>query len=64
MPVAVHHIMTAALNGKIYVFGGFVSRPNVVAWKPTDHASCLRSGERRMAGPRLAAHTARRRLGC
>lgn len=28
MPVPAHHIMTATLNGKIYVFGGFVSPAN------------------------------------
>ena len=34
----VHHAMTAAMNGKIYVFGGF-SRPGKdLAWQPVDNA--------------------------
>jgi N-acetylneuraminic acid mutarotase len=34
----VHHAMTAAVNGKIYVFGGF-SRPGKdLAWQPVDNA--------------------------
>jgi N-acetylneuraminic acid mutarotase len=33
-----HHAMTAAVNGKIYVFGGF-SRPGKdLAWQPIDNA--------------------------
>jgi N-acetylneuraminic acid mutarotase len=38
MLVPAHHIMSAALNGKIYVFGGFVKPADVAAWQPTDHS--------------------------
>ena len=34
MPVPAHHIMVATLNDKIYVFGGFVRPPSVLAWQP------------------------------
>jgi N-acetylneuraminic acid mutarotase len=34
MPVPAHHIMVATLDGKIYVFGGFVRPPAFVAWQP------------------------------
>src|SRR5206468_1988416 len=35
MPVPAHHVMVAALNGKIYVFGGFVA-PEQGGWSATD----------------------------
>ncbi len=38
MPVPAHHIMVAAWNDKIYVFGGFVRPPSFVAWQPIDRA--------------------------
>jgi N-acetylneuraminic acid mutarotase len=38
MPVPAHHIMTAALNGKIYVFGGFVSPKEFAAWQPINNS--------------------------
>jgi len=38
MLVPAHHIMTASVNGKIYVFGGFVKPADVAAWQPTDHS--------------------------
>jgi N-acetylneuraminic acid mutarotase len=34
MPVPAHHIMVTTLNNKIYVFGGFVRPPSVMAWQP------------------------------
>ena len=38
MPVPAHHIMTAMLHHKIYVFGGFVRPPTVLAWQPTNRS--------------------------
>ena len=38
MPVPAHHIMVATWNDKIYVFGGFVRPPSVLAWQPIDRA--------------------------
>jgi hypothetical protein len=38
MPVPAHHIMVATWNDKIYVFGGFVRPPSIVAWQPIDRA--------------------------
>jgi N-acetylneuraminic acid mutarotase len=34
----VHHAMTAALNGKIYVFGGFMRPGKDIAWQPVNNA--------------------------
>lgn len=34
----VHHGMTAALNGKIYVFGGFMRPGKDIAWQPVNNA--------------------------
>src|SRR5215831_20629516 len=34
----VHHAMTAAMNGKIYVFGGFMRPGKDLAWQPVDNA--------------------------
>src|SRR5438067_9535746 len=42
MPQPAHHIMTAALNDKIYVFGGFLNPANEheetteAGWQPTN----------------------------
>ncbi|TYL80845.1 Kelch repeat-containing protein [Bradyrhizobium cytisi] len=42
MPQPAHHVMTAALNGNIYVFGGFMNPPagreetNEAGWQPVD----------------------------
>jgi N-acetylneuraminic acid mutarotase len=38
MPAPAHHIMTAALDGKIYVFRGFVKPADIAAWQPTNLA--------------------------
>jgi len=38
MPVPAHHIMTAMLDHKIYVFGGFVRPANVLSWQPTNRS--------------------------
>ncbi len=38
MPAPAHHIMATALDGKIYVFGGFTRPPTVKAWQPTANA--------------------------
>src|SRR5713101_4633307 len=38
MPLPAHHIMTATLNGKIYVFGGFVSPKDFAAWQPINNS--------------------------
>jgi N-acetylneuraminic acid mutarotase len=38
MPVPAHHVMVAALGDKIYLFGGFMRPPTVVAWQPTSNA--------------------------
>jgi N-acetylneuraminic acid mutarotase len=34
MAVPAHHTAVAALNGKIYLFGGFATETGVVGWKP------------------------------
>jgi len=34
MQVPAHHIAAVALDGKIYVFGGFVGRPGTKVWQP------------------------------
>ena len=38
MPVPAHHIMMTTMNDKIYVFGGFVRPPSVLAWQPINRA--------------------------
>jgi N-acetylneuraminic acid mutarotase len=45
MPAPSHHIMTAVLNDKVYVFGGFVAAPSsgqtgaeATSWVPTDRS--------------------------
>ncbi len=38
MPMPSHHIMTATLNGKIYVFGGFASPKDFAAWQPINNS--------------------------
>src|SRR6266849_8879200 len=38
MPMPSHHIMTAILNGKIYVFGGFASPKDFAAWQPINNS--------------------------
>lgn len=38
MPVPTHHIMVVPLNGKIYVFGGFVRPAEVAAWQPVNRS--------------------------
>lgn len=35
MAVPAHHIAITAMNGKIYVFGGFTKPENLIAWQPT-----------------------------
>ena len=38
MPLATHHVALAEMNGKIYVFGGFVKPPSgPTAWVPIDN---------------------------
>ncbi len=34
MPEPAHHTATVALDGKIYVFGGFVGTPGARQWQP------------------------------
>ncbi len=34
MQVPAHHVASVAVNGKIYVFGGFVGRPGTKVWQP------------------------------
>jgi hypothetical protein len=62
MPFPAHHIMTAALGRKVYVFGGFV-RPAMSppGSRRTTPACTTRHG--RMAGSAADAHAARCRLG-
>jgi N-acetylneuraminic acid mutarotase len=38
MPVPAHHIMVATANDKIYVFGGFVRPPSILAWQPINRS--------------------------
>jgi N-acetylneuraminic acid mutarotase len=38
MLVAAHHAAAVALDGKVYVFGGFVGRPGTKAWQPIANA--------------------------
>lgn len=38
MPAPAHHIAVATWGDKIYVFGGFVRPPTLVAWQPTSNA--------------------------
>jgi N-acetylneuraminic acid mutarotase len=38
MLIPAHHAAAVALNGKIYVFGGFVGRPGGKAWQPIPSA--------------------------
>jgi N-acetylneuraminic acid mutarotase len=38
MAAPAHHIMAAPANGKIYVFGGFVSGSDSGAWKPSNRS--------------------------
>jgi len=38
MLLPAHHIMTAVLNGKIYVFGGFTSPKEFAAWQPLNNS--------------------------
>ncbi len=37
MPVPAHHVMVEVFGDKIYLFGGFVRPPTVVAWQPTSN---------------------------
>lgn len=38
MPIPAHHIMTTAVKGKIYVFGGFVKPQTGAGWQPTSNS--------------------------
>src|SRR5919201_3361574 len=38
MPVPAHHIMVAALNGKIYGLGGFVAPEQGTGWSATNRS--------------------------
>jgi N-acetylneuraminic acid mutarotase len=38
MQIPAHHAAAVALNGKIYVFGGFVGRPGTKVWQPIPSA--------------------------
>ncbi len=38
MPIPSHHSMTAVLNDKVYVFGGFLQPGKDLAWQPIDDA--------------------------
>src|SRR5438105_9818618 len=38
MPVPAHHIMAAAVNGRIFVFGGFIPSGDRDGWLPIDRA--------------------------
>jgi N-acetylneuraminic acid mutarotase len=38
MPLPAHHIMVAAMNDKIYIFGGFVRPPSIIAWQPINRS--------------------------
>ena len=38
MLVPAHHASAVALDGKVYVFGGFVGRPGTKAWQPIANA--------------------------
>src|ERR1700689_790887 len=38
MLIPAHHAAAVALDGKIYVFGGFVGRPGGKAWQPIPSA--------------------------
>jgi N-acetylneuraminic acid mutarotase len=38
MLIPAHHAAAVALNGKIYIFGGFVGRPGGKAWQPIPSA--------------------------